>query len=80
MVIAVNIVCSMRLFSEEKIMRIVEERDLIINQLEIIAKDYEGMASYIRSRIVKTNHEFIYQLSPIELLDLYDSVLCQIYQ
>lgn len=57
-----------------------KERDLIMCRLELIAKDYEGMASYIRSRIVKTNHEFIYQLSPIELLDLYDLVLCQIYQ
>lgn len=57
-----------------------QERDLIICRLEMIAKDYEGMASYIRSRIVKANHEFIYHLSPNELIDLYDSVLCKIYQ
>jgi len=57
-----------------------KERDLIMCRLELIAKDYDGMASYIRSRIVQKNHEFIYEFSPIELLDLYDSVLCKIYQ
>jgi hypothetical protein len=55
------------------------ERGLILIRLELIADDYD-LHDYIRSSIEKTGHKFVKDLSPVELLNLYDSVLCKIYQ
>ena len=56
-----------------------KERNLILVRLEIIGNDYD-LNGYIRSRIDKLGHKFIKDLSALELLDLYDSVLCKIFQ
>jgi hypothetical protein len=55
------------------------ERGLILIRLELICNDYD-LHDYIHSKIEKTGHKFIKDLSALELLDLYDSVLCKIYQ
>ena len=55
------------------------ERGLILIRLELIGNDYD-LNNYIHSRIEKLGHKFIKDLSALELLDLYDSVLCKIYQ
>ena len=55
------------------------ERNLILVRLEIIGNDYD-LNDYIKSKIEKSGHKFIKDLSAIELLNLYDSVLCKIYQ
>jgi len=55
------------------------ERGLILIRLEIIGNDYD-LNGYIRSRCEKLGHKFLKDLSALELLDLYDSVLCKIYQ
>jgi hypothetical protein len=56
-----------------------EERSLIVVRLELIGEDYE-LTDYIKGRIEKLGHKYMKELSPIELLDLYDSILCKIYQ
>ena len=56
-----------------------EERNLLLVRLELIANDYE-LTGYIKSRIEKSGKKYLKDLSPLELLDLYDSVLCKIYQ
>jgi len=55
------------------------ERGLILTRLELIGNDYD-LQDYINLQVKKTGHEFIKDLSAIELLNLYDSVLCKIYQ
>jgi hypothetical protein len=55
------------------------ERNLILARLEIIGNDYD-LNDYIKLKIEKSGHKFIKDLSAIELLNLYDSVLCKIYQ
>ena len=55
------------------------ERGLILIRLELIADDYD-LHDYIHSSIEKTGHKFVKDLSALELLNLYDSVLCKIYQ
>jgi DNA-binding protein Fis len=55
------------------------ERGLILTRLELIGNDYD-LNDYIKDRVEETGHKFIKDLSAMELLDLYDSVLCKIYQ
>jgi DNA-binding protein Fis len=55
------------------------ERGLILTRLELIGNDYD-LNDYIKLKVEKLGHKFIKDLSGIELLDLYDSVLCKIYQ
>ena len=55
------------------------ERGLILTRLELIGNDYD-LNDYIKSKVEKLGHKFIKDLSGMELLDLYDSVLCKIYQ
>jgi hypothetical protein len=57
-----------------------QERNLLIVRLELIGDDYEGISSYIKTRLEKTGHKHLRDLSAIELVNLYDSVLCKIYQ
>ena len=56
-----------------------QERGLLITRLELIGDDYE-LTDYIQSKVQKVGHKFIKDLSANELVDLYDSVLCKIYQ
>jgi DNA-binding protein Fis len=56
-----------------------QERNLLLIRLELIADDYD-LTQYILQRVEKTGHKYLKDLSAIELLDLYDSVLCKIYQ
>jgi DNA-binding protein Fis len=56
-----------------------QERNLLFTRLEIIGDDYE-LTDYIKDRVEKMGHKFIKDLSAVELLNLYDSVLCKIYQ
>lgn len=55
------------------------ERGLLLIRLELIANDYD-LQDYIHSRMEKMGHKFVRDLSALELLDLYDSVLCKVYQ
>jgi len=55
------------------------ERGLILTRLELIGTDYD-LQDWINFQIEKAGYKFIKDLSPVELLNLYDSVLCQIYQ
>ena len=55
------------------------ERGLILTRLELIGNDYD-LQDWINFQIEKAGYKFIKELSPVELLNLYDSVLCQIYQ
>jgi hypothetical protein len=55
------------------------ERGLILTRLELIGNDYD-LQDWINFQIEKAGHKFIKDLSPVELLNLYDSVLCKIYQ
>jgi hypothetical protein len=55
------------------------ERGLILIRLELIGNDYD-LNDYIKLKVEKLGHKFIKDLSAMELLDLYDSVLCKIYQ
>jgi hypothetical protein len=55
------------------------ERGLILTRLELIGNDYD-LNDYIKLKVEKLGHKFIKDLSGMELLDLYDSVLCKIYQ
>ena len=55
------------------------ERDLLLGQLELIGNDYD-LNDYIKARIEETGHKYLKDLSALELLNLYDSVLCKIYQ
>jgi hypothetical protein len=55
------------------------ERGLILTRLELIGNDYE-LQDWINFQIEKAGYKFIKDLSPVELLNLYDSVLCKIYQ
>ena len=57
-----------------------QERKLLLVRLELISKDYEGLDRYIQERIQDTGETLLEDLSPIQLLNLYDSVLCKIYQ
>lgn len=55
------------------------ERGLLLVRLELIGNDYD-LNDYIKSRIEGTGHKYVKDLSALELLNLYDSVLCKIYQ
>jgi hypothetical protein len=55
------------------------ERGLILTRLELIGSDYD-LQDWINFQIEKAGYKFIKDLSPVELLNLYDSVLCKIYQ
>jgi hypothetical protein len=55
------------------------ERGLILTRLELIGNDYD-LQDWINFQIEKAGYKFIKDLSPVELLNLYDSVLCKIYQ
>jgi hypothetical protein len=55
------------------------ERSLLLIRLELIADDYD-LHGYIHSHMEKTGHKFVRDLSALELLNLYDSVLCKVYQ
>jgi DNA-binding protein Fis len=55
------------------------ERGLILTRLELIGNDYD-LNDYIKLEVERFGHKFIKDLSGMELLDLYDSVLCKIYQ
>jgi DNA-binding protein Fis len=55
------------------------ERGLILTRLELIGNDYD-LQDWINFQIEKAGYKFIKDLSGMELLDLYDSVLCKIYQ
>lgn len=56
-----------------------QERGLLFTRLEIIGDDYE-LNDYIKHRVEKMGHKFIKDLSAVELLNLYEAVLCKIYQ
>ena len=56
-----------------------QERDLLLCRLELIGDDYE-LNDYIQFRINKLGFKHRSELSAVELLDLYDAVLCKIYQ
>ena len=56
-----------------------QERGLLLTRLELIGDDYD-LNDYIKFRVEKSGHKFIKDLSALELLDLYDAVLCKIYQ
>jgi hypothetical protein len=55
------------------------ERGLILTRLELIGNDYD-LQDWINLQVEKAGYKFIKDLSPVELLNLYDSVLCKIYQ
>jgi hypothetical protein len=55
------------------------ERGLILTRLELIGNDYD-LQDWINFQIEKAGYKCIKDLSPVELLNLYDSVLCKIYQ
>jgi hypothetical protein len=55
------------------------ERGLILTRLELIGNDYD-LQDWINFQIERAGYKFIKDLSPVELLNLYDSVLYQIYQ
>jgi hypothetical protein len=56
-----------------------QERNLLLRRLELIGDDYE-LNDYIQFRIEKLGLKHRSELSAIELLDLYDAILCKIYQ
>ena len=56
-----------------------QERTLVLDRLELL-KEYEGLAEYIDSKVSKLGHKFAHELSALELLNVYDSALCKIYQ
>jgi hypothetical protein len=55
-----------------------QERNLLIVRLELICKDYENMDKYIHTMLKDTGETLLEDLSPMQLLNLYDSVLCKI--
>jgi hypothetical protein len=57
-----------------------QERNLLLVRLEIIAKDYDGLEQYIKDRINDTGETLLEDLSPMQLLNLYDSVMCKIFR
>jgi hypothetical protein len=54
------------------------ERQLLLVRLELIAKDYDGLSAYIKNEVDYTGKNLLDELSAMELLNLYDSVLCKI--
>lgn len=55
------------------------ERQLLLTRIKLVGDDYE-LNDYIQSRVEKLGHTAVSDFSSMELVNLYDAVLCRIYQ
>lgn len=56
-----------------------QERDLLLKRIILIGEDYD-LTDYINSRLKKLGFKFAEDLSPINLVNLYEDLLLKIYQ